>query len=337
MSIPGERQTRNARIAGVLLLGAICCALQVGCATGPRLASPAEMGVAERAYIEDVPFHAQREHQCGPAALAMALNASGVEVTPGELVAQVFLPAREGSIQPEMLAAARRRNRVSFVLDGAFQSLLTELDAGHPVVVMQNLSLPVWPMWHYAVAIGYDMGKRRVILHSGEEANREESFRRFDATWARSERWAMVTLPPGELPASIRPDQAMDAVNAFEQASGADNALPAWRSITGRWPDYAMGWFALGNAKYAMGERREALSAFRQAAESDPELAAAWLNLGLLLEELEEYAEARRALERAASLPSPWRDKAEEALTRVGEHGITDDLSSEDGARRRQP
>ncbi len=318
MSRLREQLTGNARIAGVFLLCAMGV-LQTGCATGPRLASPADMGVAERACIEGVPFYAQREYQCGPAALAMALNASGVDVSADDLIPQVFLPAREGSIQPEMLAASRRHNRVSFTLDGSFQSLLGELDAGNPVVVMQNLSLPVWPMWHYAVAIGYDLEERFIILHSGEEANRKESFRRFDATWSRSERWSMVTLPPGELPATIRPNQAMDAINAFEQVNGADDALPAWRSVVERWPQHAMGWFALGNAKHAAGESSAAISAFRRATEHDPGLAAAWLNLGLLLEEQEKYDEARSALEKAASLPSQWQDRAWQTLERLPE------------------
>ena len=318
MVSPHARLTESVRSAGALLFGVILATL-AGCATGPRLATPGEMGVSERVHLEDVPFHAQREYQCGPAALAMTLNASGADVTPDALVPQVFLPEREGSVQPEMLAAARRHDRVSFALDGGFEGLLRELDAGNPVIVMQNLSVQLWPMWHYAVAIGYDLGAKRLLLHSGEEANRSISFRRFDATWARSERWAMVTLRPGELPVAVDPDSAMDAILAFEQATGAEAALPAWRAMTQRWPDFAMGWFALGNAEHAAGNPRGAVTAFRQATDEDAGLAVAWLNLGLVLEELEEDDKAREALQEAASLPSRWRDQAQEALTRLGD------------------
>ena len=277
------------------------------------------MGVAQSAYIEGVPFHAQREYQCGPASLAMALEASGVEVSVDTLVDQVFLPGRQGSVQPEMQAAVRRHNRISFVLDGDFTALLRELDAGRPVVVLQNLSLQAWPVWHYAVVIGYDLDARLLTLHSGTEANRLESFRRFDATWARSERWAMVVLPPGELPVTMRPRRAMEAIDAFEQASSAEDALPAWRAVVARWPEFAMGWFALGNAEYAAGNRWEAVEHFREATRHKPGLAVAWLNLGLALETLDEHEEARVALREAASLPSQWQDRAEEALARLGD------------------
>lgn len=306
----------NARLAGVLLLMASLL-LMNGCATTPRLASHSEMGIAERVYIDGVPFHAQREYQCGPASLAMALNYSDVDVSVDTLIPQVFLPHREGSVQPEMQATVRRYGHISFLLDGSFSSLLQELDAGNPVVVMQNLSLPAWPMWHYAVAIGYDLDEQLMTLHSGEEANRLESFRRFDATWARSERWAIVALPPGELPVSIGPRRAMEAIAAFEQANGAEPALPAWRAVTERWPSDATAWFALGNAEHSAGNPTAATEAFRQASERDPEMAAAWLNLGLTLEELGDREAAHQALAQAAGLPGPWQQHAEEALARL--------------------
>lgn len=303
----------NARFAGVVLL-ALSLA---GCASAPRLASPEAMGIPPRVQLEGIPFHAQREYQCGPASLAMVLNASGVEATVDELIPQVFLPHREGSVQPEMLATLRRQGRVPFVLDGRFESLLEELAAGHPVVVMQNLSLPAWPMWHYAVAIGYDLDEQWMTLHSGEEPERLESFRRFDATWARSDRWAVVALPPGALPASTGPVRSLRAIADFERAQGSLAALPAWEALTRRWPEHAMGWFALGNARHGGGDPRGAADAFQRATEADPQLAVAWLNLGLTLEGLEAPEQARHAFERAAALPGQWQTHAEEALDRL--------------------
>lgn len=313
--VPGHRSRLNARLAGVVLL-MLGLSLLSGCASAPRLASPEAMGVPPRVQLEGVPFHAQREYQCGPASLAMVLNASGVDATVDELIPQVFLPHREGSVQPEMLATLRRQGRVPFVLDGRFESLLEELAAGHPVVVMQNLSLPAWPMWHYAVAIGYDLDDRLMTLHSGEEPERLESFRRFDATWARSERWAVVALPPGELPASTGPVRSLQAIADFERAQGPLAALPAWEALTRRWPEAAMGWFALGNARHGGGDPRGAAEAFQRATEADPQLAVAWLNLGLILEGLDAPDQAREAFARAAALPGPWQARAEEALDR---------------------
>ncbi|WP_331280917.1 PA2778 family cysteine peptidase [Billgrantia saliphila] len=285
-----------------------------GCATTPRLNETSERTLPSQTLIEGVPFHAQRDYQCGPASLAMVLNQAGVDVPMETLIPQVFIPGREGSVQPEMLATVRRHGRIPFVLNDSFDALLTEIAAGHPAVVMQNLSLPAWPMWHYAVAIGYDREAEEMTLHSGEEAQRIESFRRFDATWARSGRWAFIALPPGELPHGASERRTLEAIATFEQVQGAEATLPAWEAYVERFPDAAMGFFALGNARHATGDAEGAIEGFRAAVARRDDHGAAWLNLGLLLRAHGRPEEARQALTRAAELPGPWQERAKEAL-----------------------
>ncbi|TLF48643.1 tetratricopeptide repeat protein [Halomonas urmiana] len=288
--------------------------VMAGCASTPRLAESTQRHLPQQTLLEDVPFHGQRDYQCGPASLAMVLNASGVPVTVDTLIPQVFLPGRDGSVQPEMLGTVRRQGRIPFRIDGTLDALLTEIDAGHPVVVMQNLSLPAWPVWHYAVAIGFDRDEKTLTLHSGMEPARLESFKRFDATWARSDRWAFIALPPGELPATGDGQDALDTIADFERAQGAQASLPAWEALVERHPRLAMGHFALGNARHAVGDADGALNAFADAVQAAPDLAVAWLNLGLLHRERGDTGEARVAFERAAALPGPWQDRAQEAL-----------------------
>src|SRR5690554_4736836 len=306
----------NARFAGVVLLALGLLFLPGGAAT-PRRAPATEQALPRQAMIEDVPFHAQRDYQCGPASLAMVLNYADVEVPMETLIPQVYLPGREGSVQPEMLATARRHGRITYVLNGSLVSLLSEIAAGHPVALILNLALPAWPMWHYAVAIGYDLDSEEVILHSGEEAQRIEAFHRFDATWARSERWAFVALPPGVLPHTVGERRALEAIAAFEQVQGPVAALPAWKGLVKQFPDSGMGYFALGNTRYAAGDAQGAIMAFRAAVERRDELGPAWLNLGLLLAAQDETDEARYALNRAAALPGSWQTQANEALAQL--------------------
>lgn len=309
---------RNARPAGVLALVALLCLL-AGCAATPRLDDATRNAVAPRMLIGDVPFHGQRDYQCGPASLAMALQYQGVATDVDTLIPQVFTPGREGSVQPEMLATVRRHGRIPFVIEGRFDALLTELDAGHPVVVMQNLSLPAWPLWHYAVAIGYDLQEEAMILHSGMEAKREESFKRFDATWARSDRWAFVALAPGKLPAGIGYDAALQATGDFESVNGSAAALPAWEALARRHPERAMAYFGLGNARHAGDDLEGAITAFGDATAADETLAPAWLNLGLAQAAAGHRDAAREALNRAAALPGPWQEHSREALERLTE------------------
>src|SRR3569623_1363896 len=117
--------------------------------------------------LDAVPFFPQERYQCGPAALATVLAWSGAAVTADQLVPQVYLPARQGSLQPELLAAARRYQRLPYVLEPDLAALLREVGAGHPVLVLQNLGLSWAPRWHNAVVVGYDLARDEVVLRSG--------------------------------------------------------------------------------------------------------------------------------------------------------------------------
>jgi len=96
-------------------------------------------GVPERIELGAVPFFPQEDYQCGPAALATTLVESGVKVTPQDLVAQVYIPERQGSLQVEMLAAPRRYGIASYQLAPRLDDLLREVAAGNPVIVPKNV------------------------------------------------------------------------------------------------------------------------------------------------------------------------------------------------------
>ena len=80
-----------------------------GCASGGRShrAASGRAAVPQQIELEGDAILPQREYQCGPAALATVLAASGVAVTPDDLTARVYIPERRGSLQPEMIAATR--------------------------------------------------------------------------------------------------------------------------------------------------------------------------------------------------------------------------------------
>jgi hypothetical protein len=172
------------------------------------LASCAGPGVKEALQQHDqprrheltaTPFFPQDAYQCGPAALATILTAAGYPATPEALTPQV-VPAREGSLQVEMLAASRNRGALTLMLPPRLEALLKEVAAGNPVLVLQNRGLSWVPAWHYAVVVGYDLDRRDVWLRSGTTERDEMSLNAFARTWARSGNWAFMALPPGQTP-----------------------------------------------------------------------------------------------------------------------------------------
>ncbi|AQU82669.1 MULTISPECIES: PA2778 family cysteine peptidase [unclassified Halomonas] len=304
---------KNARFAGVLLLALLLSA----CARSPVLLESTKTSLTPQTELSQVPFYAQTEYQCGPATLAMVLNHQGVDTSVEQLIPQVFLPGRDGSVQPEMLATVRRHKQLAIPIRGTMDALLGHLEAGDPVVVMQNLALPAFPMWHYAVAIGFDLPNETLILRSGEIERHTMSFSRFDATWARTGRWGFVVSEPGTLPEGVTARNALEAISAYEEVHGPQATLSSWQALVERYPSNAMAQFALGNALYAEGEAEGAKQAFKQATVIEPSMGAAWLNLAILRLQQQNSEEAREALIQAAALEGEWQLRAQQLLDEI--------------------
>ncbi|MDB5769872.1 MAG: tetratricopeptide repeat protein [Burkholderia sp.] len=289
-----------------------------GCATQTRaLMQQAPSHLPPRAELTATPFFAQERYQCGPATLAMSLNAAGISISPEALVPQVFVPKREGSFQPEMLAAGRRNGAFSMTIAPRLDALLTEIAAGNPVVVLQNLSLPISPLWHYALVIGYDLNREEIILRSGTTERLAMPVSTFEHTWKRSDYWAMVTLPAGRLPVTAEQGAAADALVAFEKNTAAPQARKAYEAALQRWPDNLVLQLGHGNTAYASGDRAAAAEAFRRAAEKHPDSAPAFNNLATVLSELGQFEEAKQAAQKALALGGPWKEASAATLQSI--------------------
>lgn len=255
--------------------------------------------------LASTPFHPQADQQCGPAALATVLGAAGQPATPDTLEREIFVPGRQGSLQPELVGAIRARNLLPYELDGGLGELTSELAAGRPVLVLQKQGIGPWPAWHYAVAIGYDSGRDVVLLRSGTTERLELRAAVFDATWSRAGRWAVVALEPGALPA--RPDLSryLHATAALESLGHLDAAATAYAAAIRQWPDAPLPRFGLANVAAARGNWPEAERGYRAALQLEPRLAAALNNRAEALAQLGCPMTARRELERGAAAIAP--------------------------------
>ena len=259
-----------------------------------REALPA--GLPERVELTEVPFFPQEAYQCGPAALATAFAPAGVYVSPEVLVPQVYLPERKGSLQIEMMAAARRYGLVAYQLAPRFEDLLRELAAGTPVIVLQNLGFR--DGWHYAVAVGYDYERGELVLRSGITERKVLPFTVHEMVWMRSGYWAMVALPPDRIPATVDEERWLAAIAALERAD-ARAASIAYGRVLERWPDNLNAAIGLANAHYALGDLQATEALLRGAALRAPDSAVVLNNLALALSELGRGDEALPIIERA--------------------------------------
>jgi tetratricopeptide (TPR) repeat protein len=288
-----SRAARAAACAAALVLA--------GCASrGPQLPPVTVSGLPASVELDSTPFFPQQDYQCGPAALATVLVASGAQVSPDELVAEVYLPGRKGSLQAELIAAARARGRLPYLLPPSLDDLLAQLAAGHPVLVLQKTGAGPWPGWHYAVVIGYDVSRDRLLLRSGTESRLEMSPTYFRATWDRADRWAMILLEPGRLPARADFGRYMEAAAGLESVGRLDEAGQAYRAAAQHWPGESLPRLALANIALARGDEATAERELRAALSLAPDDVAARNNLAEVLRSMGCPESARREIAIAA-------------------------------------
>ena len=258
--------------------------------------------ITEAIELNDTPFFPQEEYQCGPAALATVLNVAGVTVAPDDLVEQVYLPKQHGSLQVELLAATRRADRIPYRIEPTLLALRAELDAGRPVLVLQNLGLKLLPVWHYAVVIGIAPAGDYVILRSGTERRKQSRARDFLRSWEMAGNWGMVVLSPGEMPASTTARRLLTAVAQAEPTLSIASRKRAYRAALDRWPENITARFGYAHALHAAGELTAAESGYRAIVDQYPRHAAALNNLAEVLADRGCYAKATAIARRALAI-----------------------------------
>ncbi len=289
-------------------------------------------GVPQTVELKKVSFFPQEDYQCGPAALATVLSYTGVPVTPEPLVNQVFLPARLGSLQIEMLAAPRRYGRVSMQLAPRYADLLREVAAGNPVIVLQDVGL-MFTQWHYAVVNGFDYPSGTLYLRSGTRPREESPFTAFERTWIKGGYWAMVITPPDRIPVTATEDSWLAAVLAMSRSGGADAVAKAYTAALERWPDNLPAAIGLANEHHSRGANGEAVSVLRAAQRRHPQSVIVINNLAQALSDQGRHAEALAQIEKAPAPQGPFaaevRATRQLILERIGQQKT--------GNRRQEP
>lgn len=292
--------TAWARFAG----SAVIAGMLASCSILPTVPQDLQNTVQTQAAVElkDVPFFAQEAFYCGPSTLAMVLNHAGENTEPNQLAELVYLPGRQGSLQLEMLAAPRRLGYLSYQIEPKLPALFGALNAGAPVVVLLNLSLPVAPQWHYAVVVGYEPGTHSMILRSGPKERELIPVATFLKLWERSENWGFTviktTVGP---PAYVNAQGYLNSAVALERSS-IENATQAYRQGAKSWPTEPWFHFGLGNLAYGANNYVEAEQHYRKAVGVYPDMADAWNNLAETLFKLDRKNEARVAINKAIAI-----------------------------------
>jgi tetratricopeptide (TPR) repeat protein len=299
--------------ACAIALAAVAASAIAGCAGAPRFDETPRRSIE----LDDVPFYPQTAFQCGPASLATVLAYEGLAITPNELAPAVYVEGLRGSLQAELLAATRRHGLIPYPLEPDARALFAEIESGKPVLVLQNLGIDRFPVWHYAVVVGFDAERDRVVLRSGKHRRRQERLGQFLKSWERGGNWAFVAAPAAEPPATATADGWIRAITDARHVLPPDAVEAAFAAARARWPADPLVLFAAAVHEGSNGRPDFAARDYRALLEIQPEHAAARNNLAHLLADdgciSDALREARRALETLGG-DSPLRPAIEDTV-----------------------
>jgi hypothetical protein len=276
-----------------------------------------ELPIPRHVELTDVPFFTQGDDLCGPASISMVLNYRGQHLTPEKLEPLIYIPGRKGSLQAEMLAVTRRFGYIPYVIKPNLTALAQEINSGNPVVILQNLGLSWYPKWHYAVVVGYDIDRDIFILRTGDTSRKEMSRHWFMRYWAGSGNWAMVAMPPDQLPATAEEHDYVSSVAALERLSKWSQIATAYQTAIKAWPKSFFAHLGLGTAYYHQHKLALARDNYLKAVELQPDSAVAHNNLAQTLLELGQVKLARQHALKAVSLGGKSADQFRQTLQEI--------------------
>jgi len=138
-----------------------------------------------------VPFVAQQEDTCGPAALAMVLRFWGDSASHDALARELDAVELRGVAGSRLAEAARSRGMTAIAYEGDDVQLRAFVGRGRPLVV-------AWDMgrgrFHNVVVVGFD-GDDVIVHDPAQGPSRRVAGKTFAARWAGAGHWTLLVLP----------------------------------------------------------------------------------------------------------------------------------------------
>jgi tetratricopeptide (TPR) repeat protein len=210
----------------------------------------------------EVPFVAQKDNYCGPAALAMVANYYGHPVTQDEIAGAIYLPEIRGTLTADLAGYAQRFNLWTRQYQGTRADLHEKLSAGIPMIVLGK----VGSQFHYFVVLHYRGDE--LIVHSDTRPYlhiREDDFLRW---WNRADRWTLLVCPPEKAAWQLSADEHNDLGVFLERAGKYAAATGHYREATAHDAGNSYFQMNLGNALLRQKLYAEAATVFAKACDN---------------------------------------------------------------------
>ncbi|OPY71285.1 MAG: Peptidase C39 family protein [Syntrophorhabdus sp. PtaU1.Bin002] len=150
-------------------------------------------------YIENVPYFAQEDFQCGPAALATVVNywylkdRSARQLSIENIVADIYSPSARGVLGVDLGLYARKLGFDVTDRAGSVEDIKRNIDLGVPVVILVDYGMFAYQQNHFMVVKGYT--NDGVIVNSGREENQVILAEDLNKIWKKTGFWSLIVRP----------------------------------------------------------------------------------------------------------------------------------------------
>jgi hypothetical protein len=258
-------------------------------------------GLPPTFMIQNVPFIKQTKNHCGPASLAMILQAKDRPINLQQLASQMMTPGKQGTFSTDLISSVRRQGMIPIKITD-LKALITEISQGQPVLVFQNLGFDWFPNWHYAVALGYDLTGPDILLHSGKNKFLKTDMRMFERSWGLANSWGLMVLEPGALSATVDDLGHVAGISGLEALGKYNEAKLSYAAVLKKWPKSLPALIGMGNVLYATKDFKGSVDNLTKAAHFHPLSAVVWHNLAFALGSEGKLKAAKESAQYAVAL-----------------------------------
>jgi predicted double-glycine peptidase len=150
-------------------------------------------------HIENVPYFAQENFQCGPAALATVVNywylreGSGKQLLIETIIADIYSPSARGVLGMDLGLYAQKLGFDMTGRAGTVDDIKRNVDMGVPVIILVDYGMFAYQQNHFMVAKGYTSDG--IIVNSGRAENQVIPVKDLNKIWKKTGFWSLVVRP----------------------------------------------------------------------------------------------------------------------------------------------
>jgi tetratricopeptide (TPR) repeat protein len=197
-------------------------------------------------------FIRQEPNRCGSAALSEVLSYWGApRAAEPELAAEVHSDSLRGTLNVDLVTAARRRELVTRDGASSMTELRSMLAAGYPALVMVNVGPHLLGRRHFLAVKGVDLERGYLMADDGRREDLVLRPRPFRRDWRASKFWALYCWPPEKMPAEVSAEEHLRAGVIFEGRGRPNRAARAYHRALRSSPQLWEAAFNLGNLALA--------------------------------------------------------------------------------------